>query len=432
MGAGTGDMNIAIGTTQGGRKFAVDSDYHVSIQGASGVGKSTLLKNMFVEFLRAGGGACLIDMHGDLADQTLSLIPSGRRRDVIWFDPSAHRVPPLNPLHFRDPDELQLAQESLAMILKAFAGDAWGNETPWVIRNSIIAVCQHSKDPTPVHVFRFLVDDEFRNEVLEATDNPFLKLFQKQYEQLRATEQMAKFSPAINKEGKLMHPALVPVIGQKDSLDFLDIMNRRKIVICRFSKGRLGEDAAEIYASLVSSMISIAALKRESQPVRPPFLFMVDEAGSAAHGGRFASLLEESRKYGISLVLGFQGMYQLPFADAVSTNCSTKIIYNSSGIEAEATTKDWIWSDQFEYLAPENITALPRYTFYCRTFKDNQPVVKKVAAFQSVKRRYRFIDHAKRYQRCLECHPESLKEESLLRYSKDKQHVMRGILKLLD
>ncbi len=377
-------------------------------------------------------GGCLIDMHGDLADQVISLIPSNRRRDVIWFDPAGDRVPPLNPLYFRDPEELSLAQESLTMILRAFSGDAWGNETPWVIRNAINAVCNHFNEPTPVHVFRFLVDDEFRNGILDITKNPFLKLFQKQYEQLRATEQMAKFSPAVNKEGKLMHPALVPVIGQPDSLDFLEIMNKKRIVICRFSKGRLGEDAAEIYASLVSSIISISALKRERQDVRPPFLFMVDEAGSAAHGGRFASLLEESRKYGISLVLGFQGMYQLPFAHAVSANCSTKIIYNSSGEEAEATVKDWLWSDEIQFLAAENITALPRYAFYCRTFQGDTPVVKRVSACQSVKRRYVEIKHAKTYQRCLECHPASLKEESLQRYSREKTKVMHGILNLLN
>jgi hypothetical protein len=432
MGTGTGDMLIPIGRTKSGDTVEVDSAYHIGIAGASGVGKSTLLKNIFITFIRAGGGGCLIDMHGDLADEVLSLIPRNRRRDVIWFDPSADRIPPLNPLHFKEEGDLLLSQESLIMILKTFAGEAWGNETPWVLRNAITAVCQHVTNPSPVHVFRFLVDDAFRNGILDSSGDPFLKLFQRQYEQLQAKEQMAKFSPAINKEGKLMHPMLIPVIGQHDSLNFLDIMNTRKIVICRFSKGRLGEDAAQIYASLVSSMISIAGLKREYQADRPGFMFLVDEAGSAAHNGRFASILEESRKYGISLVLGFQGMYQLPFARAVSTNCSTKIIFNSSGHEAEETAKDWKWVNMNEYLAPENITALPRYTFYCRTLKDNKPDVNRVTAFAAVKRRYEVVPHAKTYQRSLECHPASLKEESLQRFSRDRRTVMDGILKLLN
>lgn len=294
MGMGTEDMNIPIGLDDKNRTVYVDSAYHLALQGASGVGKSTLLLNIWVEFIRDGGGGCLLDLHGDLADQAIALIPLERRRDVIWFDPSADFVPPFNPLAIKDKNLLELAKESLSMILKAFAGDAWGNETPWVIRNAITAVCEYFPNPTPVHVFRFLVEDGFRNMILDASENPFLKLFQKQYEQLRATEQMSKFSPAVNKEGKLMHPAILPVIGSTDSLDFLEIMNSKKIVICRFSKGKLGEDAAQILASLVASMISIAGLQREDQKERPAFLFLVDEAGSAAHSGRFASLLEES------------------------------------------------------------------------------------------------------------------------------------------
>jgi hypothetical protein len=211
-------------------------------------------------------------------------------------------------------------------------------------------------------------------------------------------------------------------------------MNTGKIIIGNFAKGRIGEDAAQILASLFASSISIAGLKREKQKIRRPFLFLVDEAGSAAHSGRFASILEESRKYGISLVLGFQGMYQLYFSQAVKNNCSTKIVYNSSGEEAKAIADDWLFFDRFsgDYLDARDITALPRYQCYCRTFEGNAPVVSKVKAFASVKRRYQTIRHAKTYQRCLECHIDSLKEESLRRYSRDKKQVMAGIVKLLD
>jgi hypothetical protein len=245
---------------------------------------------------------------------------------------------------------------------------------------------------------------------------------------------MAKFSPAINKEGKLMHPNILPIIGQPDSIDLLAAMNTGKIIICNFSKGRIGEDAAQILASLFVSCISIAGLKREKQTFRRKFRVIVDEAGSAAHSGRFASILEESRKYGISLILGYQGLYQLYFSQAVKNNCATKIIYNSSGEEAKATADDWLYFDRFkgEYLDARDITRLARYEFYCRRFVDNEPDVIKVKASPSPERRYKEIKHAKTYQRCLECHADSLKEESLQRYSRAKIQVMRGILNLLN
>ena len=98
-------------------------------------------------------------------------------------------------------------------------------------------------------------------------------MFKEQYdEKLRDSEQMSKFSPPINKVGKLLRPSILPIIGQPKSLDFLDIMNKKRIVVCRFSKGRLGEEIAQILGSLVVSMVSIAALEAEKQKKRPPFL----------------------------------------------------------------------------------------------------------------------------------------------------------------
>src|SRR5208283_2652980 len=200
-------------------------------------------------------------------------------------------------------------------IFKSLAGNAWGDESARVIINAIDAVCENFKTPSPVHIFRFMADDKFREKLLAQSKNPLLKMFKEQYdEKLRNSEQMSKFSPPINKVGKLMRPAILPIIGQPISLDFLDIMNKKRIVVCRLSKGRLGEEIAQILGSLIVSMVSIAALKREKQTKRPSFMLVADEVQNFVHGGRFGTLLSESRKYGITLVLATQGMHQLPFA----------------------------------------------------------------------------------------------------------------------
>src|SRR5438105_27443 len=110
-------------------------------------------------------------------------------------------------------------------------------------------------------------------------------MFKTQYdEKLRDSEQMSKFSPPINKVAKLLRPSILPIIGQPGSLDFLEVMNKKRIVVCRFSKGRLGEEIAQILGSLVVSMVSIAALKRERQKSRPHFMVMVDETHNFTHG----------------------------------------------------------------------------------------------------------------------------------------------------
>jgi len=70
-------------------------------------------------------------------------------------------------------------------------------------------------------------------------------------------------------------------------------------------------------------------------------MVMVDETHNFTHGGRFSTLLAEGRKYGVSLVSGTQGMYQLPFAKDLLANCPTQIIFNASGEDALLMAKNW-------------------------------------------------------------------------------------------
>src|SRR5664280_634437 len=154
-------MDISIGRDSITRnEFSIDSTKHINIEGMSGMGKSTLLVNIFIEHIRQGHGGLFIDPHGDTADQLAKLIPKNRIDDFIWIDPDAEYVPPLNPLYFRDEEQLELSKEALFTIFKSLAGSAWGDESARVIINAIDAVCEYYDNPTPVHIFRFMADDK--------------------------------------------------------------------------------------------------------------------------------------------------------------------------------------------------------------------------------------------------------------------------------
>jgi hypothetical protein len=295
------------------------------------------------------------------------------------------------------------------------AESAWGDESARVIINAIDAICEYYDHPTPVHIFRFMADDKFREKILAATENPLLQMFKEQYdEKLRDSEQMSKFSPPINKVGKLLRPSIIPIIGQPQSLDFLEIMNKKKIVVCRFSKGRLGEEIAQILGSLIVSMVSISALKREKQKVRRPFMLVADEVHNFIHGGRFGTLLAESRKYGITLVLASQGMYQLPFAKDVFSNCPTQITFNVSGEDAKAIQENW----NEEQIQATHITSLPRYEFYCRTITD-APEARRIIGWPTVQKRGD------------EANPTKLIKHSLQRYGTRRKDVIEKINRFL-
>ncbi len=62
------------------QEFAIDTTRHINIDGMSGMGKSTLLVNLFIDQIRQGNGGLFIDPHGDTADQIAGLIPKSRMR----------------------------------------------------------------------------------------------------------------------------------------------------------------------------------------------------------------------------------------------------------------------------------------------------------------------------------------------------------------
>src|SRR5258706_418328 len=65
---------------------------HIWAIGKTGVGKSTAFINWAIKDIKAGHGLFFLDPHGQDAETLLTLIPSSRRRDVIFFAPHEYPI----------------------------------------------------------------------------------------------------------------------------------------------------------------------------------------------------------------------------------------------------------------------------------------------------------------------------------------------------
>src|SRR4051812_7593085 len=63
-----------------------DRRHHILLLGKTGMGKSTLFRNMLVQDIAAGRGVLFVDPHGDEAERLLDYIPPWRTEDVIYLD----------------------------------------------------------------------------------------------------------------------------------------------------------------------------------------------------------------------------------------------------------------------------------------------------------------------------------------------------------
>ncbi len=78
------------------KKFGIkDNDRmgHIYCIGKTGVGKTTLLKNMAMSDINRGNGLAVVDAHGDLSRELLAAIPEDRLKDVIYFNPADLETP---------------------------------------------------------------------------------------------------------------------------------------------------------------------------------------------------------------------------------------------------------------------------------------------------------------------------------------------------
>ena len=114
------------------RAFGISSKdrMHMAIFGLPGSGKSSILKLLIYQNIMRGEGFMVIDPHGELARDVLSMIPPDRYKDTIYVNPASlyrfGRTVQINPLQCRNPDEKFVVVMSFVNTLFNLYKDSWG------------------------------------------------------------------------------------------------------------------------------------------------------------------------------------------------------------------------------------------------------------------------------------------------------------------
>lgn len=145
-------------------------------------------------------------------------------------------------------------------------------------------------------------------------------------------------------------------------------MDEGKIVLVNLSKGKIGEDNANMIGSLLVTKIQIDAMARADMAthLRRPFYLYIDEFQNFATKS-FASILSEARKYKLSLIVANQYTFQLTedIRNAIFGNVGTIVSFTLGYDDAAVMTS------QFKELVSTNdLISLPKYTAYTRLMID--------------------------------------------------------------
>lgn len=315
---------------------------HVAVLGKTGTGKSSLLRFLCEQDVRAGRGFIFFDLHGDATPALVRLIAqeeSRRGEDLskrlIVFDPADRQFSVgINILEAEDEQQRYVQLAEITQILKdRWKLEAFGPRTEELLRNSLQVLIDNQL--TFVELGPLLTDDLFRATCLEQTTHPEARTyFTTRYGRLSQAARAEYREAVLNKITVFTEdPHFRHLLGQtRSTFSLTDVAEGGYWLIFNLDRGRLGEQATTLGSLLLSRLKHVLFASRS----RTLLTLYCDELQNlVALDGGLDTLLAESRKLGIAVTTANQYLdqYPLPMQSAI-LSVGTVLFFQLSGIDA--------------------------------------------------------------------------------------------------
>jgi hypothetical protein len=358
---------------------------HFYTIGQTGTGKTTLLKNMIIQDIRAGHGVCFIDPHGSDVVDILANIPPERYSDVVYFDPaSVERPMALNMLEFdrRFPEQKTFVVNEMFSIFQKLYGavpESMGPMFEQYFRNATNLVIEDpDSGSTLLDVSRVMSNKAFRELKISKCKNPVVVQFWKEIAEKAGGEaSLANIVPYITSKfdvflsNEIMRPI---VVQEKSSFNMREIMDGRKILLVNLSKGRLGDINSHLIGLILVGKILMAALSRvdsfgKGASAMPDFYLYLDEFQNVTTDS-IATILSEARKYRLALTVAHQFIGQLDdkIKNAVFGNVGSIAVFRVGTEDAEFLEKQFT-----PVFTQTDISNLDNFNAYVRLLSGGRP-----------------------------------------------------------
>jgi len=411
------------GTKSEIRMTQEDRRRHLYIVGQTGTGKSSLLKEMAKQDVRSGKGVCVIDPHGDFAEDVLTAVPKERAEDVVYFDPSDVERPfGLNMLEYdmgKPEQKTFVINEMINIFDKLYdLRQTGGPMFEQYMRNAMLLIMDDPETgSTLMEISKVLADEEFRRMKLSKSQNPIVRDFWiKEAEKAGGEAALANMVPYITSKLTtfIANDMMRPIIAQqKSSLDFKEIMNEGKILIINLSKGKIGEINSHLLGMVVVGKLLMAALSRVdiSQEERKDFYLYIDEFQNVTTDS-ISQILSEARKYRLDLIIAHQFIGQLTeqISKAVFGNVGSLASFRVGPEDAEFLEKQFI-----PIFTANDLTNVDNYNCFVKLLINNESTKPfNIKTYPPTSGDQEIANH--------------LKELSRLKYGRDAKIVNREIM----
>lgn len=375
-----------------------DRTRHHYMIGKSGTWKSVFLQTIARQDLWNGDGICLIDPHGDLAEDVLSFVPKERAKDVVYFDAGNEDRPMgLNLYEINSLDEAdRTVNDATEIFLKMFGPEIFGPRIQEYFKYGSLTILEDFEDrPTLLDVVRLFTDEAYREVKVAKVTNAVVRNRRERTYNSMGDREKAEIIPYFSSKFVSFNTnrLIRNIIGQtKSAFNFDDVMNNQKILLVNLSKGKIWELNAQLLGMILVSKIYNSAMGRAKLDPkdRKDFYLYVDEFQNFV-SGTFADILSEARKYRLGLIMAHQYIAQLEAGKglwdswggksdvkaAVFGNVGTMMSFKIGAPDAEFMEKEYA-----PLLGPQDIVGIANYKSYIKLNIDN--ATSKVFSMNSI------------------------------------------------
>ena len=360
---------------------------HLYIPGKTGVGKTTMIRSLFVDLALQGQGVGIIDPHGDVAAELEARLEGSRR--LVIFDPVRDDCPGLDPLRndgSRESKERAI-EEISSIIFRIYPPEYMGPQFDRFSRCLLVPLIAAERSLSDVA--RMISDKAFRARCLARLDSGIpleaevRRFWQSEYPLWDGEYRGQMINYTVSKYEALVKSSHLQRVCAPDrpQLDLQAVADRGDVLLVRIPQGTVGPVSAWFLGMMLASRLFDVIFSRANAPQdeRRPFTLFLDEfhnlLGRSGFGytkseRTLAPLLAESRKFGLRLVLANQYIHQLDpeTREALLGNVGSLAVFRVGTTDAELLSRE-LGSD----LTADELRGLPLYQSVARLLVDGEP-----------------------------------------------------------
>ncbi|RJT04725.1 type IV secretion system DNA-binding domain-containing protein [Halococcus sp. IIIV-5B] len=353
---------------------------HMFVGGATGFGKTTLLKNFFTQAIRRGTGALFYDPKADDARDFVSMVPEDRRDDLIYIEVGGDREQTVgfNFLEIPgdpDPESARMAEavESMADDIEALVAQAGGSDEYWgprmsrVVRNMARGMAKSGRNLTLLDMYYALIDEQGRQEYAQHLSDERIEWIVDYAARQLADMDDSDIEPLIGRLQQWVESDLMrSIVSHPESTFSVEqAVAEGKIIIVR-DMTSTGGTAGQLIATALIRRIWSAVQNLDDPPM---FYAILDEFDKVVSGqSSLAEILSLARSANLSIVPACQDLSnqlagEEEIKNAILGQCQTFVNFNP---QRQGEAKEMV-TRHSEEVSAADLTNLPNFQFYFRT-----------------------------------------------------------------